>query len=314
MAETLLQIIERKNQRIEDIPEAFQSSVEKLQRRLYNRITELIGQLEVRDGQIVMSEANLLRVQNINDELKQVLNGREYIQAVRKFTDEFNTQKAVNDEYFLKAFGSDFTETRLANQLVRNSQRITFDLLAGTPAEANFITPIRAQLEGAVATGASYKDTIIGIREFVEGTPDSDGRLLRYSKQISWDAFAISDATYTNAIAEDLGVEWYRYSGGIVKDSRCFCVERDRQYFHWEEVDAWGRREDLGDCKLEGGGWAGMKLDTNENTIWSYRGGWGCRHTLSPVSIFIVPIDVILRNISNGNFEPSEFERTELNL
>lgn len=314
MAETLLQIIQKKNDRINDIPEAFQSSVERLQRRIYNRITELIGQLDVKDGQIVMSEANLLRVQTINDELKQVLNSREYIQAVRRFTDEFNTQKAINDEYFKKAFGEDFTESRIANQLVKNSQKITFDLLAGTPAEANFITPIRSQLEQAVATGASQKDTIVGIREFVEGTPEADGRLLRYSKQISWDAFAISDATYTNAIAEDLGVEWYRYSGGLVKDSRCFCIERDRKYFHFKEVDAWGRGEDLGICDNGDGTWAGMNAATNESTIWSYRGGWRCSHTLSPVSIVIVPRDVILRNMDNGNFEPSEFERTELNL
>lgn len=313
MAETLLQIIDRKNQRIEDIPEAFQSSVEKLQRRLYNRITELIGQLEVRDGQIVMSEANLLRVQNINDELKQVLNGREYIEAVRKFTNEFDTQKAINDQYFRKAFGSDFNQVGIANQLVRNSQRNAFDLLVGAPAEQNFLIPIRTQLENAVASGASFQDTIKGIRATVEGTEEADGRLLRYSKQVSWDAFALSDRAYTNAIAEDLDIEWFRYSGGLVKDSRCFCENRDRQYFHFKEVEAWGRMEDLGECNT-GEGWAGMMVGTNESTIFIVAGGYNCRHTLSPVSISIVPRDVIDRNIVNGNFEPSEFEIQELGL
>lgn len=310
---TLLELIDKKNDRIESIPEKFQSSVEKLQRRLYNRITELIGQLDVRDGQIVMSEANLLRVQNINDELKRVLNGREYIDAVRKFTDEFDTQKAINDQYFRKAFGSDFTQVGIANQLVRNSQRNAFELLAGAPAEQNFIAPIRTQLENAVASGASYSETIKGIRATVEGTEEADGRLLRYSKQVSWDAFALSDRAYTNAIAEDLDVEWFRYSGGLVKDSRCFCEERDRQYFHFKEVEAWGRMEDLGSCNT-GEGWAGMMVGTNESTIFIVAGGYNCRHTLSPVSILLVPREVILRNMSNGNFEPSEFERTELEL
>ena len=81
MAETLLQIIQRKNERLETIPDLFQSNVEKLQRRIYNRITELIGELDVKDGQIVMSEANLLRVQTINDELKRVLGGKEILQT-----------------------------------------------------------------------------------------------------------------------------------------------------------------------------------------------------------------------------------------
>lgn len=313
MAETLLQLIDRKNQRLEDVPDKFQSNVEKLQRRLYNRITELIGQLETRDGQIVMSEANLLRVQTINDELKQVLNGREYIEAIRKFTNEFDTQKAINDQYFRKAFGSDFSQVGIANELVKNSQRNAFELLAGAPAEQNFLIPIRTQLENAVSSGASFQDTIKGIRETVEGTPEADGRLLRYSKQVSWDAFALSDRAYTNAVAEDLDVEWFRYSGGIVKDSRCFCVERDRQYFHFKEIEAFGRMEDLGECNT-GEGWQGMMVGTNESTIFIVAGGYNCRHTWSPVSIFIVPRDVILRNMSNGNYEPSDFERAELKL
>lgn len=313
MPQTLLEILAEKNQRIEDIPEAFQSSVEKLQRKIYNRITELIGELETIDGKIVMSEANLLRVQNINDELKRVLNSREYIEAVRKFTDEFDTQKALNDRYLKKAFGSDFTEVGIANQLVKNSKNNAFELLAGAQAEQNFIAPIRTQLENAVASGASFKDTISGIRESVEGTEETDGRLLRYSKQVTWDAFAVSDRSYTNAVADDLEVEWFRYSGGLVKDSRCFCEERDKQYFHYKEVEAWGRMEDLGQCNT-GDGWQGMMVGTNESTIFIVAGGYNCKHTISPVSITIVPRDVILRNIANGNFEPSEFERQELNL
>lgn len=311
---TLLELIDKKNDRLEAIPDAFQSNVEKLQRRIYNRITELIGQLQTENGQIVMSEANLLRVQQINDELKQVLNSREYIEAVRKFTDEFDQQKVINNEYFRKAFGSDFTPTRLSEQLVRNSQRNAFELLAGQAAEQNFITPIKAQLEQAVASGSSYSETIKGIRTLVEGDENIDGNLLRYSKQVSWDAFALSDRAYTNAIAEDLEVEWFRYSGGLVKDSRCFCQERDRQYFHFKEIEAFGNGEDLGSCNEGDGVWQGQMKGTNSGTIFIVAGGYNCRHTWSPVSIVLVPREVILRNMANGNFDPSEFEKKELDL
>lgn len=311
---TLLQIIDAKNQRIEDIPEAFQSSVEKLQRRIYNRITELIGQLETKGGQIVMSEANLLKVQMINDELKQVLSSKEYTDAVREFTNEFSVQKNLNDQYFKKAFGAEFTEVGIANQLVKNSQRNAFELLAGAPAEQNFIVPIRAQLEQAVASGSSYSETVKGIRTLVEGDETIDGNLLRYSKQVSWDAFALSDRSYTNAVADDLDIEWFRYSGGVVKDSRCFCEERDMQFFHFREIEAFGRGEDLGACNNGDGTWAGQMKGTNESTIFIVAGGYNCRHTWSPVSITIVPRDVILRNMDSGNFVPTKFERDELGL
>jgi len=311
---TLIEIIDIKNQRIQDIPEAFQSSVEKLQRRIFNRITELIGRLETEGGQIKMTEANLLIVQDINDELKQVLNGKEYVSAVREFTNEFNTQKAINDQYFKKAFGDDFQETGLANQLVKNSQRNAFELLAGEPAQQNFIAPIKTQLENAVSSGASLSETIKGIRETVEGNEQADGRLLRYSKQVTWDSFALSDRAYTNAIAEDLDVEWFRYSGGLVKDSRCFCEERDQQFFHFKEIEAFGRGEDLGDCDNGDGTWKGEMVGTNESTIFIVAGGYNCRHTWSPVSITLVPRSDILRNIISGNFVPSQFEKDEFGL
>lgn len=313
MAETLLQIIARKNQRIEDVPEAFQSSVEKLQRRIFNRIIDLIGELRTDGGLINMTESNLLRVQMINDELKQVLQGREYINAVKDFVSEFDTQKAINDEYFRRAFGTDFTQVGIANQLVRNAQRNALEILSGAPAEQNFIAPIKAQLEQAVSSGASFSETVKGIRELVEGTEEADGRLLRYSKQVSWDAFALSDRAYTNAIADDLEAEWFRYSGGLVKDSRCFCEERDKQFFHFKEIEAFGRMEDLGVCNI-GDGWQGMMAGTNESTIFIVAGGYNCKHTWSPVSITLVPKDVIYRNMSNGNFIPTQFEIDELGL
>src|SRR3990167_5759654 len=107
---TLLNIIAEKNRRLEEIPAEFQSNVEKLQKRIFTRIVQLFGQLDTKDGQIVMSEANLFRVQQINDELKNVLNGKEYVAAVKEFIAEFDKQKIVNDQYFKKAFGNEFNQ------------------------------------------------------------------------------------------------------------------------------------------------------------------------------------------------------------
>ncbi|MFI5404907.1 MAG: hypothetical protein ACHQ1D_00190 [Nitrososphaerales archaeon] len=313
MPQSLLKIIAEKNQRIEDIPLEFQSSVEKLQRRIFNKVIDLIGQLDTEGGSIKMTEANLLRVEMINSELKQVLNGKEYTGAVREFVSEFEVQKNVNDKYFKQAFKSEFNQVGIANQLVKNSQRNAFELLAGAPAEQNFITPIKSQLEHAVSSGASFKDTIKGIRELVEGSDEVDGRLLRYSKQVSWDSFALSDRAYTNAVADDLELEWFRYSGGIVRDSRCFCDERNGNYYHFKEIEAWGRMQDLGECNI-GGGWAGMMQGTNESTIFIVAGGYNCKHSIMPVSLGLVPRDVIDRNIANGNFEPTQFEIDEFGL
>lgn len=315
MAETLLQIVDRKNQRIEDVPERFQSSVEKLQSAAFDRIVILISQLDTTsDGMIEISQPNLIKVEAINEQLKTALSAPEYLNAVRAFVTQFEVQKEINDEYFNKAFGDDFEETGIANQLIRNSQINTISLLAGVTAEQALSVPVKAQLEQAVSSGASLADTLAAVKVTIEGDDDVDGRMLRYSKQVSWDLFAIADRVYTNSLAEDLDIEWFRYSGGIVQDSRCFCVERDRDYFHFKEIEAFGRGEDISTCNNGGGTWQGQMPGTNESTIFIVAGGFNCRHTWSPVSISIVPRDVILRNIDSGNFVPTAFEKKELKL
>lgn len=300
---TLAELIAEKNRRLEEIPVKFQGSVERLQKQIFNRIIELVGQLQTRNGDILMSQKNLVIAQEINDELKKVLNQREYVKAVRDFAKEFGVQKRVNDDYFEKAFG-DFRPSSLANQLVKNAQRNAIELLAGSAAEENFLAPVRTQLEQAVASGASFQETVKGLRELVEGTDEAEGRLLRYAKQVSWDAMATADRAYTNAIAEELELEWFLYSGGTVRDTRCFCEERNGRYFHFKEIEAWGRMENLGDCRVDAGGWAGMMKGTNEKTIFITAGGYNCRHSIMPVSIAIVPEDVVSRNEGNGNYTP----------
>ena len=58
-------------------------------------------------------------------------------------------------------------------------------------------------------------------------------------------------------MGESLGIKKYLYAGGLINDSRPFCVARDGKVFTREEVRSWGR---LGD-------WRGKIVGTNESTI-----------------------------------------------
>ena len=71
------------------------------------------------------------------------------------------------------------------------------------------------------------------------------------------------------------GIEKWLYLGGLVKDSRPFCVARAGKEFTTEEVLAWPAEE--------GYQWDGMINPTDESNIFTNLGGWACRHILSPV-------------------------------
>lgn len=296
------EIISKISERLETVPDNLNSSVIKTQRQIVNEIIDLLSQLERKGDLIVMNKKNLLLIETIADKMKSVVLGSDYVKAVRDFVGEFDTQAAVTDKYFKAAF-KEYSGSDVAKEILKVSKKNAVELLLGTPMDANFLMPVKGIIEDAVSSGASWSGTVKSIREFVEGNDQVDGKLLRYSKQISSDAFATSDRAYTNAISDELEIEWYFYTGGLLKDSREFCEEHNNKYYHYKEVEAWASKD-----------WAGKMPNTNAQTIFITAGGFNCKHSIMPVSIFIVPKEDIERNIRNGNYKPTKFEIEELGL
>lgn len=119
------------------------------------------------------------------------------------------------------------------------------------------------------------------------------GALANYASQVAYDAISQGDRAYSNAIAEEGKYEWYLYSGTDQENSRPFCEERKGKYFHFKEIEAWA---DLN--------WQGKADGTNAQTIFILAGGYRCIDSILPVSIAVVPEEVIQRNIQNGNYNP----------
>ena len=75
-----------------------------------------------------------------------------------------------------------------------------------------------------------------------------------------------------------------------------------------KELEAWGSGRNAGDVGgiKKDGTWDGQIDGTTESTIFTFRGGWNCRHQIIAVSISQVPKSVIDRNIANGNYKPNK--------
>lgn len=310
-------LIKKKNKRLKEVPEEFLSSVEKYQKKLFINVLALLNNLK-RDsgGRIIFSSedlSNLTAIQSIEQELKSVLLSSDYVRAVDSFAQEFNEQANLTNKYFQDIFKT-FERSAAADAVLTTAKENAVTLLIGEPLDTNFLLPIKSLLEDSVQSGASWVDTVQTIREYVEGTEDADGRLLKYSKQIAHDEFSISDRSVTNIIAEEVEAEWYFYSGGEVLATRCFCDERNGQYFHYKEIESWGNGQNLGKCDLGDGTWAGERDGTNPQTIFVFAGGYNCQHSINPVSVFDVPMEVIRRAMDAGYYEPSEKEMELLGI
>jgi hypothetical protein len=312
---SIRELIEAKAKRFDTVPDKYVNAVQESQSEIFTGILSLLDQLE-RDsaGNIIASASNLRTVDNIVDQTKLVLNGSTYVEALNSFLQEFDKQAIINNSYFSKTFT--INDRELAIQTLANAKRNASINLLGAPLDREFYEPIRITLTDSINASASLQETITAIRTITEGDEQVLGKLNRYASQIASDAFTQTDRAYTMALAEDVGAKFYRYVGGLLTDSREFCVSRNAKYYHKNEIKLWvtSKGGGLSNPTPRGKSWQGRIRTTNSSTIFIDCGGFNCKHSLLPVSILSVPKSVIDRNIQNGNFKPSEAEKRELAL
>lgn len=150
-------------------------------------------------------------------------------------------------------------------------------LLLNDGLESQIRIPLANILTQNINSSAKFTDLLEQVKGFVIGT-DADGQLLRYSKQITYDALFNYSRAYQQAASSDLGLEHYEYSGGVTEGgkfsggSRDFCISRIGGVYTHKEIESWASQE-----------WTGKRRGTTPSSIFIYCGGYNCRHSLIPV-------------------------------
>lgn len=307
---TALEILLKKNSRLRNIPDKFLSKLKLVEKEQFNLISNIISSMAKQGEFISPTSANFKLVDSIREQLQNDLLTGDYQQAVKELIGEMDEQKKLSDKYFEKTIDENFSN-EVATEIHDNIKESLAKKLLENEPETKYIATLEERLNAAVGSNARYDDTLKMVRDFVEGEGEDAGVLNRYSQTIAHDSFSEGDRAYGNAIADDLELEFYLYAGDEIPTTRCFCSERHGKYFHYKEIQSWGRGEDVGECGFP---WSGMKDGTDESTIFIYAGGHNCNHSIAGVSIFDVPMEVIQRNIESGNYEPDEAERELLGL
>ena len=203
-----------------------------------------------------------------------IVTNAPYQAQVSEVIKGFEMLSELSNEYITVALG-DFSEKKaLYKAILETNIATTKDALLGAGIRNNFGTAIQEVLKDNIAGIGTRSELNKTLRKFIEGTDTEKAFLERYIKQTTNDSVMTFNAEYIQTIAEDLDVEYYLYQGTLIQDSRPFCVARAGRFFTKEEVQAWPNLK----------GWQGRMAGTNSTTIFSYRGGYNCRHQLWPVA------------------------------
>jgi len=301
---TIDQLIQDNINRLETVPDEFVGTVQKAEMEVLRRINKLLPQLETDSrGLIMLSAKNITAIENIINDMRTVLFDGAYVKGVRTFAGQISEQASQNKEIFSKTF-KEFSDKELYDTLTQESVKRAVRQLNDGAITQTFLNPLKNIMSESMAT-SNIVELSQQLSIEIAGTKEIDGKLLNYVKQTAYDTFAISDAEFLHKVSEDLGVEYYKYIGGKVADTRCFCDARNGKIFSKKQIEYWGRTPGLWDKKkkddkCKGGG---RMKGTNEANIFLYRGGYRCQHQLRPISEDAVP-DEIKKNKDNVKYIP----------
>lgn len=287
----LQKLIQERINRLESVPDNLLTVIDKENEKLFKRVLEQLKSLELKDGKVVASKRNLAIVANIIDELKGALFNGDYVQAIKEFAVEIQKQAQLNNQILEATIGS-FSDDELYRNTIRKSQENALLLMDENAVSSNFFQPLKNLLENAAISSIGYTDAVEMLRQNMTG---ENAIFKKYAGQIIKDTFAVSDRQYVQLTAKTNGIEFYKYDGGKIEDTRVFCLERAGKVFHEKEFEAWGQfkktdskfkrpqyiYETKAGVKIY---WEGMNYDTNSATIKSFLGGYNCLHVLIPIA------------------------------
>ena len=295
------ELVKQKIKLLETVPENIATAAEKAQRDAWRKLAPLLAEMDVdENGNISQTEDNVRRIGLITDELNKVLAGGEYKAAVQSFLASIDEGVQLTDD-IAKKIDSNFKPDNVQKQLLAISKQNAINAFFGSGLRENVTQPFLEQLTANVAARAPLNQAVKALQGVIEGTETTDGRLLANVRTTANTAQAIADRSYAAAVNEELGIEYFQYLGGEIATTRPFCEHREGAIFHRKEIEAWGDgKNSAGINDIRNGTWDGRIDGTDSKSIFTFVGGWNCRHFLVPVIKQKVPATVQARAKSEG--------------
>lgn len=283
-------------QTIDDTINTFQDKMQGLQKMIFDELQPLLKEIEIQGGKLLNNVSNLKLLGQLKNKLQKIIISPEYKDAVNQFIESYNTIAALNMNYF-KEFNQKFTPVKTLPIIKQLAIESTINDLVGQGMIQNLVNPVTDILNTNITSGGSYASLQNQLREHLLNTEESEGSLVKYTKQITTDAINQYHAQYHAAIAQDLQFNWGRYVGSLLTTSRQFCVLLiAKEWVHKSELPLIIEGHiDGEDCKLSKttGLPLGMIPGTDASNFKIRRGGYNCVHHYFEVPDSAVPAELV---------------------
>ena len=218
-----------------------------------------------KEGTIVTNAKNISHIQTLIEDYRNYIFTNEFTKKIQKqlYKHYADVSKITNKYYNLSE--QEFGNKALLKELQANAIISTINDLQTAGIDA---TRLNKAFQAIVTDNLTLKQASDVFRKSVPKQLD------RYTNEIVTDNLYQYERNVTKILTNDLQLKHYFYSGTLRETSRPFCKNRAGRVFTEAEVRSWGNM----------GEWEGKIPGTNSKTIFTYLGGYNCRHRLIPIT------------------------------
>lgn len=285
---------------LDQAADSFDGIATKEQKKIYDEVVVLAKDLETDAiGKVKQSIANLKRLTQIKAKLAALSKDKEWVAGITHFAQYFGHLQKMQNEYYSQHFteGTLGMNAKKKNDLMREmAVQNTMEALMGDGLKANVTDKLNDILLRAVTSGAKFADLQDELRAHLMGENGGKGAFARYATTYATTALSQFTGQTNKLMTDDLGLEWFMYTGSNKETTREFCEHlTKKKYIHKSEIPTiLTGLIDGYQCAIydKTGLPLGMIAGTTPENFQCNCGGWNCRHQLVPVADAVVPIQV----------------------
>lgn len=261
---------------IDDKHDQLTDEVKSLQQVLWDKTEAIIAKLKTDEGKITGNASNYSLLGQFNAISRQIKDGPKK-KLIKGIVNNLLTQENFIQRYFNEFLGLErkTVESRAHEKLLI---RIGYDghgfvntgILDDLWRDETEIRAIKAQIIKGIAGGTSWSDFQTQMKTLVIGTEDRLGLTEAQFQTITRDLYAQNDRAIVKNYADEYGLGYFIFQGGLMTSTRPFCRARNNRIFTRKEIQSWSDLTFEGKPKVYD-----PFLDV---------GGHNCRHVLDPIS------------------------------
>jgi len=283
---TPLEQIDLRNDYLMKREELLRSKVNAMQVKLFDRVFDrYLLALQDKDGKLLNSIENRNIIAGL-DKVYNQFNKDINIPIVKTFIGNLNEVHDLNASYFK-------TIDKNAAQAKTPEVKAIMDAQLGIKADGSIkkggftdkfirdetaLKKIKKITTQAISKGESFTTFKKNLKEYIEGNPklqESGSMQLNY-RTYAYDTIHKVDALNQHEYGKKLNLKFFIYKGGLVRDSRNFCIHRNGKILEAHEFSklTYNKLPENQKGGIPASGWNPL-LD---------RGGYNCRHSINYVS------------------------------